>query len=186
MRGRPTSHRAVRRPFVRRPHHRRRREPALWARFCEAIERPDLVDDPRFRTNTDRVARRRALKQELESTFEHFTVDELTARFAERSVPCGRVRSMPEGLAHPQVAARDTIVTQQRRDLGRVDTLAHVVKLSRTPACPTLPPPVLGEHTQEVLTSCQRSATRSQRKSRASSPLGITESFGIRRGVRCG
>jgi crotonobetainyl-CoA:carnitine CoA-transferase CaiB-like acyl-CoA transferase len=125
--------------------------PRLWARFCDAIERPDLVDDPRFRTNTDRVTHRRALKEEVESTFARFTVEELTARFAERSVPCGRVRSIREALAHPQVAARDTILTQQRRDLGRVDTLAHVVKLSRTPAHPTLPPPMLGEHTQEVV-----------------------------------
>jgi crotonobetainyl-CoA:carnitine CoA-transferase CaiB-like acyl-CoA transferase len=125
--------------------------PRLWKRFCEAIERPDLVDDPRFRTNTDRVGNRAALKQELESAFERFTVDELTARFAGRSVPCGRVRSMREALAHPQVGARDTVVSQQRPDIGRIDTLAHVVKLSRTPANPTLPPPRLGEHTNEVL-----------------------------------
>ena len=124
--------------------------PRLWTRFCEAIERPDLRDDPRFATNTERVRHRLALKQEIERTFAQWTVEELTARLEAGSVPCGRVRSMREALAHPQVGARRTIVAQQRADIGRVETLAPVPKLSRTPAEPTLPPPALGEHTWVV------------------------------------
>ncbi|HZT77684.1 MAG TPA: CaiB/BaiF CoA-transferase family protein [Vicinamibacterales bacterium] len=125
--------------------------PRLWGRFCDAIERPDLRDDPRFASNTDRVRHRQALKQEIERTFARWTVDELTTRLEANSVPCGRVRSMREALDHPQVAARHTIVTQQRAGIGAINTLAPVPKLSRTPANPTLPPPALGEHTQETL-----------------------------------
>jgi crotonobetainyl-CoA:carnitine CoA-transferase CaiB-like acyl-CoA transferase len=125
--------------------------PRLWTRFLDAIERRDLADDPRFRTNTDRVAHRHQLKVVLEETFQRRTVDELTKRFEERQVPCGRVRSIGEALAHPQVAARQTILVQQRGDSDRIETLAPVPKLSRTPANPTLPPPRLGEHTDEVL-----------------------------------
>ncbi|HEV8346714.1 MAG TPA: CaiB/BaiF CoA-transferase family protein [Vicinamibacterales bacterium] len=124
--------------------------PRLWARFCDAIERPDLRDDPRFKTNGDRVANRGALKQELDTVFARLTVDELTERLRAQNVPCGRVRSMREAIQHPQVAARGTLIAQQRPGLT-IETLAPVVKLSRTPADVRLPPPALGEHTQEIL-----------------------------------
>lgn len=127
--------------------------PRLWTRFCTAIERRDLHDDPRFATNTDRVRNRRALKQAIEETFARWTVDEVTVRLQAHDVPCGRVRTVRGALAHPQVAARATIVTQHRPDIGRVDTLAPVPKLSRTPAEPRLPPPALGEHTNEMLSA---------------------------------
>jgi crotonobetainyl-CoA:carnitine CoA-transferase CaiB-like acyl-CoA transferase len=64
--------------------------PALWIRFCDAIERPGWRDDPRFKTNTDRVANRVALKDEIEQLFAGFTVEELTARFQAKNVPCGK------------------------------------------------------------------------------------------------
>jgi crotonobetainyl-CoA:carnitine CoA-transferase CaiB-like acyl-CoA transferase len=123
--------------------------PGLWTRFCAAIERPALARDPRFSTNTDRVANRQALKDAIEAVFKDFTVDELTARFAETNVPCGRVRSIGEAIAHPQVAARGLMIAPQRS--GAAESLAPVVRLSRTPADVRLAPPVLGEHTAEVL-----------------------------------
>jgi crotonobetainyl-CoA:carnitine CoA-transferase CaiB-like acyl-CoA transferase len=125
--------------------------PGLWVRFCEAIEHPEWRDDPRFKTNTDRVANRDALKQALEVVFQRFTVEELTSRFQAKNVPCGRVRSISEALEHPQVAPRDILMAQQHPQIGTIQTLAPVVRLSRTPAEVTLPPPTLGEHTKEVL-----------------------------------
>ena len=125
--------------------------PALWVRFCDAIERPDLREDPRFETNTDRVANRDALKRAIETVFETLTVQELTTRFEAKNVPCGRVRSISEALEHPQTAARGVLVVQQHAQAGKVETLAPVVRLSRTPAEVRLPPPALGEHTSEVL-----------------------------------
>jgi len=125
--------------------------PALWIRFCEAMERPECPADPRFTSNTDRVANREALTQAIEAVFERFTVDELTARFQAKNVPCGRVRSIGEALEHPQVAPRDILMAQQHPAIGTIETLAPVVRLSRTPAAVTLPPPTLGEHTQEIL-----------------------------------
>jgi crotonobetainyl-CoA:carnitine CoA-transferase CaiB-like acyl-CoA transferase len=125
--------------------------PGLWVRFCEAIERPDLRDDRRFTNNTDRVANRDALKEAIEATFERYTVEELTAILQAHNVPCGRVRSMREAIEHPQVVARDLLLVQHHPQIGRIETLAPVVRLSRTPAEVTLPPPVLGEHTKDVL-----------------------------------
>ncbi len=104
--------------------------PGLWGRFCDAIERPDLRDDPRFRTNTDRVANRDALKHEIEAVFQGLTV---------------------RALEHPQVSARKALMVQQHPQVGKVETLAPVIRLSRTPADVRLPPPALGEHTAEVL-----------------------------------
>src|SRR5258707_9772117 len=124
--------------------------PRLWIRFCDAIERPDLRDDPRFTSNTERVAHRKELKHEIESTFATMTIDELTRRFEANNVPCGRVRSTREAIAHPQVAARHLLIAQQRDDIGTVKTLGPVVKLSRTPAAVTLPPPALAAHTDEI------------------------------------
>jgi crotonobetainyl-CoA:carnitine CoA-transferase CaiB-like acyl-CoA transferase len=124
--------------------------PRLWIRFCEAIGRPELRDDPRFTSNSNRVANRQALKHELETSFAALTVSELTERLQAQNVPCGRVRSLREALEHPQVKARDTVLAQQRPEL-LVETLAPVVKLSRTPADVRLPPPALGEHTAEIL-----------------------------------
>jgi formyl-CoA transferase len=125
--------------------------PRLWIRFCAAIERSDLREDARFRTNGDRVAHRGALKAELERTFGAWTIDELGARLSAYQVPWGRVRDMREAIEHPQAAARDTLVQQHHREIGSVTTLAPVVRLSRTPAAVRLPPPALGEHTNEVL-----------------------------------
>jgi crotonobetainyl-CoA:carnitine CoA-transferase CaiB-like acyl-CoA transferase len=125
--------------------------PALWHRFCDAIERPALEQDERFTTNTDRVANRGALKIEIETVFQRFTVAELMERFRAANVPCGRVRSIAEAMAHPQIGPRDVVIRQEHPDLGRVESLAPVVRLSRTPAVVRLPPPSLGEHTAEVI-----------------------------------
>jgi len=127
--------------------------PRLWARFCDAIERPELRDDARFRTNADRMANRDLLKRELETHFAQWTVEELTARLERHSVPCGRVRTMQQAIAHPQVGPRGLLVSQTHPAIGSIETLGPVVKLSRTPAQITLPPPALGEHTREILDS---------------------------------
>jgi len=125
--------------------------PGLWVRFCEAMERPEWRDDPRFTTNTDRVAHRDALQAAIEIEFQALTVDELMRRLQAKKVPCGRVRSIAEALEHPQVGPRQIRLTQPHPQIGTIETLAPVVRLSRTPADVTLPPPGLGEHTDEVL-----------------------------------
>jgi len=125
--------------------------PRLWERFCTAIERPELFDDPRFRTNADRMTHRDALKRELEAQFAAWTVDELTRRLEAHSVPCGRVRTMRQAVEHPQVEPRGLVARQTHPAIGTIATLGPVIKLSRTPAAVTLPPPALGEHTEEVL-----------------------------------
>ena len=130
--------------------------PRLWTRFCAAIERPDLRDDPRFRTNGDRVRHRDELKAEIERAFAEWSVDEIVRRLEPHNVPCGLVRDTRAAIEHPQVAARGMLITQAHPLIGEVQTLGPVVKLSRTPADPRLPPPALGEHTEAVSSNLDR------------------------------
>jgi crotonobetainyl-CoA:carnitine CoA-transferase CaiB-like acyl-CoA transferase len=125
----------------------------LWARFCEALNRTDLRSDPRYRTNAERVQHRQALKADLEAMFALMTVDDIASRLEPHQVPYGRVRDTRQAVEHPQVAARGGLITQTHPEAGEIQTLGPVVKLSRTPAEPQLPPPTLGEHTAAVLKS---------------------------------
>ena len=134
--------------------------PRLWKQFCDAIERPGLMTDPRFATNADRVANRTALKADLESAFDRFTLDGLIERLEAHKVPCGRVRTIAEAIADPQVAARNMLPTFFLEGFGEVATLGTPVKLSRTPAEVSLAPPGLGEHTEEVLDELDRPLPR--------------------------
>lgn len=134
--------------------------PRLWKQFCDAIERPGLMTDPRFATNADRVANRTALKADLESAFDRFTLDGLIERLDAHKVPCGRVRTIAEAIADPQVAARNMLPTFFLEGFGEVATLGTPVKLSRTPAEVSLAPPRLGEHTEKVLDELDRSLPR--------------------------
>jgi formyl-CoA transferase len=125
----------------------------LWARFCEALNRADLRSDSRYRTNAERVQHRHELKADLEGMFAAMTVDEIASRLEPHQVPYGRVRDTRQAVEHPQVAARGGLITQTHPQAGEIQTLGPVVKLSRTPAEPQLPPPTLGEHTAAVLKS---------------------------------
>ena len=125
--------------------------PRLWTQLCIAIGAEHLVDDPRFENNTERLRHRTELKRELETRFQQFTLDELIKRLQAHNVPCGQVRSIADALADPQVAAREMVIAIEHPDLGTINNLGNPVKLSASPAEVRLPPPRLGEHTDEVL-----------------------------------
>src|SRR5262245_42518508 len=84
--------------------------PRLWKQLCEAVGAGHLADDPRFRTNTDRVKNRLELKAELEKAFSSFTVDTLVERLNQAAVPCGRVRTIAEALKDPQIEPRQMML----------------------------------------------------------------------------
>jgi crotonobetainyl-CoA:carnitine CoA-transferase CaiB-like acyl-CoA transferase len=123
----------------------------IWKRFCPAIDRPELADDPRFRTNRDRLASYTALKAELERTLITRTRAEWTERFRAASVPCGAVRDVAEVLADPQIAARDMVATLAHPTAGPTRVIGTPIKLSDTPGSIRSAPPTLGQHTDAVL-----------------------------------
>jgi crotonobetainyl-CoA:carnitine CoA-transferase CaiB-like acyl-CoA transferase len=126
--------------------------PRLWKQLCEAVGLGHLVDDPRFRTNTDRVKNRGELKAELERAFAAFSVEELARRLEAAAVPCGRVRSVAEALADPQIEPRQMLLNFGDPELAGFRVLGNPIKLSNHPHDGTARrPPRIGEHTQEIL-----------------------------------
>ena len=124
-----------------------------WRRLAEVIGQPELGDDPRFRTNQDRVAHRRELLDVLEAEFRRWPAIELCRRLWDAAVPAGPVNSVDEVYADPQVLHRDMLQTIAHPGLSRGEVrLAGVpVKLSSNPASARRHPPRLGEHTTEIL-----------------------------------
>jgi formyl-CoA transferase len=125
--------------------------PKLWRQFCAALDRPALVDDPRFLDNTARLANRAALVSIVDDCCRAWTTDEFVARLDRHHVPCGRVRSIVEALADPQVAARGMLAYLPHPELGAVPTIGNPMKLSNAPPVYRRPPPALGEHSAEIL-----------------------------------
>lgn len=122
-----------------------------WPVFCEVIGKPELVEDPRFLANPDRLANLPALVEEIEEQ----TIEHTRAAWLERleavGIPAGPINSVPEALNDPQAVARDLVVEVEHPRLGTVKALGPSVKLSDTPATVRTTAPDLGEHTAEVL-----------------------------------
>ncbi len=133
--------------------------PRLWSRFCAAVNAQTLENDPRFATNTLRLANRAALNDAIAALFRDQTVDSLLDRLVTAGVPCGRVRTIEDVLADPQLAARGMLL-----DLAVGDSFVTVpgnpVKLSETPPLPAAPPPALGQHTEEVRRTLGKARTK--------------------------
>ena len=126
--------------------------PRLWKQLCEAVGLSHLVDDPRFRTNTDRVKHRAELKAELERAFAPYGVEELAQRLEKAAVPCGRVRTVAEALADPQIEPRQMLLELDDPRLAGFKVLGNPIKLSNHPGDgKARRPPKIGEHTEEIL-----------------------------------
>jgi crotonobetainyl-CoA:carnitine CoA-transferase CaiB-like acyl-CoA transferase len=124
--------------------------PSLWQRLCAAIDAPHLTADPRFRTNTNRLLNREAMKHALESAFARFSVGDLIDRLQAAAVPCGLVRTVAEALDDPQVDARQLMI--EFPDVaGGFKAPGSALKFSRIPPAPSHTPPRLGEHTRVIL-----------------------------------
>jgi crotonobetainyl-CoA:carnitine CoA-transferase CaiB-like acyl-CoA transferase len=123
--------------------------PRLWSRFCGAVGAEALEHDPRFATNSARLANRAALNAAIVALFAGQTVDALIERLTAAGVPCGRVRTIDEVLADEQLAARRMLV-EIRTGERTVKVPGNPIKLSGVAAPALQPPPALGEHTEDV------------------------------------
>jgi crotonobetainyl-CoA:carnitine CoA-transferase CaiB-like acyl-CoA transferase len=124
---------------------------SLWRRFCAALGLEHLAADPRFASNSARVANRGALDALLEPMFAELPVDALEARLVPAGVPCGAVRDLRAVFADPQVAALGAVQTVAHPTAGDVQMVGPPYHLSATPGGLRLAPPLLGEHTDAVL-----------------------------------
>ena len=126
----------------------------IWARFCQALELPDLRSDPRFATNANRVDNRAALLPMLEARLKKRSAWHWLKILREHGVPCGEYfEGKPRShiaLEHPQTQANETMVTLET-PWGPMNQSAGYLKFSRTPTKITRPAPELDQHREEIL-----------------------------------
>jgi len=125
----------------------------LWKKFTAAIGRPELAEDPRFLTNSDRVVNRDVLIPLLEEHLSTRPGAEWAKLLDEAGVPAGPINTVDAALAHPQVVARGMVAEVDHPVAGPLKVLGSPVKLSEHPASVREAPPTLGQHTDEVLGS---------------------------------
>lgn len=122
-----------------------------FVKFCKVAGRPDLSSDPRFATNANRVRHRSILVPLLEAIFQtRCKADWLGALEAEK-VPCGAINNLAEVFADPHVRSRNMVTRWEHPACGAMELTASPIKLSATPVRNDLPPPLLGQHTHDVL-----------------------------------
>lgn len=127
-----------------------------WKRLCDALELGDDVrDDPRFATNAHRLRNRGALNHLLHSKLGQRDAESWLERLRGADVPCGPVNTLDEALSDAQVRHRELIVELEHPE-GPVKVLGSPVRLSETPVSYRRRPPLLGEHTREVLQEAGR------------------------------
>jgi len=122
-----------------------------FVRLCDVIDRPEWSSDERFTTNAARVANRDKLIPLLKSIFTLRRVDEWLSLLESAEIPCGPINTLDKAFANPQVAAREMLVTMEHPTIGDLPLVGSPLKFSATPVEYQLPPPRLGEHTDEIM-----------------------------------
>jgi len=124
---------------------------ALWRAFCAAAGRDDLAADPRFASNALRVSNYDALRAELAPLLLSRTVAQWLGTLEAAGIPCGRVRTVAEALDSEQVSARGLLLEVEHPKLGTRRFVGSPIDLDGAGRGSLRPPPLLGEHTDEVL-----------------------------------
>ena len=123
-----------------------------WPLFCAAIDRVDIIDDPRFSDGWSRTQNYKVLEPVLTAVMKTRTTLEWIQELEQAGIPCGPVNNIAQVAGDPQIAARDMIVNVRHPEAGNFKVVNSPFKFSRTPCKVERFSPGLGEHTQEVLT----------------------------------
>lgn len=124
-----------------------------WQKLCQVIGQPQWGSDLRFATNPARVQHRELLVPLLQEIFVTKDIAFWLRAIADGGIPCGPVQTLDEVFADPQVRAREMIWTVPHPTAGTIRLVGSPLKLSKTPVAFRSHPPLLGEHSEEVLTS---------------------------------
>lgn len=123
-----------------------------WERMCRAVGRDDLLDDARFASNPERMVNIQNLTPIMEETFRTQTTAHWVEVLERAGVPCGPIYNIEQVYADPHVQSRDMAVELQHPKAGGIRNIGVAVKLSDTPGSVRTPAPLLGQHTDDVLT----------------------------------
>ncbi len=122
-----------------------------FARFCEVARRPELSADDRYATNAARVRNRAVLVPLLQTILLTRKKQEWLQALEAVHVPCGPINDLAEVFSDAHIASREMVQTWQHPQTDHLELVASPMKLSQTPVRQDLPPPLLGQHTDEVL-----------------------------------
>ncbi len=120
--------------------------------FCEVIGKPELSADERFSTNSARVQNREVLIPILKPMFLEKTVSDWLSLIGDQ-FPCGPINNLEQVFSMPKVKKREMLVEMQHPTIGALPLVGSPLKMGGTPVSYRLPPPLIGEHTQEILTN---------------------------------
>ncbi len=123
----------------------------LWEKLCKLMDREELLRDPRFANIAQRLAHRAELQDELEKSFKQHPKDHWVETLLANGIPAGPILSYPEAFGSEHAQARRMRMEIDHPIEGRVPNIGFPVKLSATPQQVRRHPPLLGEHTDEVL-----------------------------------
>ncbi|MGH8058342.1 MAG: CaiB/BaiF CoA transferase family protein, partial [Candidatus Entotheonellia bacterium] len=131
----------------------------LWMRLCQVLGREDLLQDPRFATQADRVQHRQVLVPQIQEEARKYATAELTELLDTAGVPSAPVNTVDKVLMDPQTAAREMVVDVPHPRIPDLKLLGLPLKLSETPGDIRMPPPLMGQHTEDVLAELGYSGT---------------------------
>ena len=123
----------------------------LWLRLCKVVNRPDLAENPRYASNALRVQHRKELVLILAEEFTKKTRDEWMESLVAEGIPCGPINSMESLFNDPQVLHRHMVEVVDHPTIGKLKLVGIPVKYSEATPRIRRPPPLLGEHTEEIL-----------------------------------
>jgi len=124
----------------------------LWLKLCEAVQRPDLAADPSFKTNDLRTRNQPRLKLELEKALAAKTTAAWMEILEAAGLPCGPINNVAQAIAHPQVAARNMVITVEDPVAGTLRLAGNPLKFSAFPDPPTRQPaPALDADRAKIL-----------------------------------
>ncbi|MFI3905362.1 CaiB/BaiF CoA transferase family protein [Ochrobactrum sp. S1502_03] len=123
----------------------------LFRRLAELMEKPELIQDPRFISVDKRLENTLAIEAIIQEWIGARTTEEALAAIQGAGIPCTKVATIDEVVANPQLLHRQQIVEIEHPTVGKVNTAGVTMKLSDTPLTIRRPPPTLGQHTAEVL-----------------------------------
>ncbi len=131
---------------------------SLWERACRALGREDLVHDPRFDTEANRVTNRHTLVPLLNEILGARPAAEWLERLERAGVPAGKINTVAEVCESEHLKARGMVVKLAHPKAGAITVMGVPIRLWSTPGAASAPPPLLGQHTDEILTGLLRMA----------------------------
>jgi CoA:oxalate CoA-transferase len=146
-----------------------------WANFCEALGRMDLPADSRFQTNADRLKNSAELDGLLTGIFQQKTQREWVDSLAGKGVMIGPVYRMDQLFQDPQVVHNEMVVEIDHPLAGKIKTLRTPIRFSASPLSIKRPPPLLGQHTEEILSELGYTAEEIERRKATGAVKGTKE-----------